>query len=162
MEWIIAMRLPVCATWILLHGIMIHLKVQNPGCSFRQVVTEFSCQGLEVDLPILCWGPDMIWNGNAWNLYRPMQSADSNDNRYRVNSYRVLLTRGRDGLLVFVPPESKLSPIYDLLCKVGWRNYKNYRRVVVHGLLPSIFSIFWVISKCLATVCLVTLVPLAR
>ena len=88
-------------------------------CSFRQVVTEFSCQGLEVDLPILCWGPDMIWNGNAWNLYRPMQSADSNDNRYRVNSYRVLLTRGRDGLLVFVPPESKLSPIYDLLCKVG-------------------------------------------
>ena len=88
-------------------------------CSFRQVVTEFSCQGLEVDLPILCWGPDMIWNGNAWNLYRPMQSADSNDNRYRVNSYRVLLTRGRDGLLVFVPPESKLFPIYDLLRRVG-------------------------------------------
>ena len=50
-------------------------------CSFRHVVTEFSCQGLEVDLPILCWGPDMIWNGQAWNLYRPMQSADSNDNR---------------------------------------------------------------------------------
>ena len=88
-------------------------------CSFRQVVTEFSCQGLEVDLPILCWGPDMIWNGNAWNLYRPMQSADSNANRYRVNSYRVLLTRGRDGLIVFVPPESKLSPIYDLLRRVG-------------------------------------------
>ena len=87
--------------------------------SLRQVVTEFSCQGLEVDLPILCWGPDMIWNGNAWNLYRPIQSADSNDNRYRVNSYRVLLTRGRDGLLVFVPPESKLFPIYDLLRRVG-------------------------------------------
>lgn len=50
-------------------------------CSFRHVVTEFSCQGLEVDLPILCWGPDMTWNGRAWNLYRPMQSADSNDNR---------------------------------------------------------------------------------
>lgn len=50
-------------------------------CRFRHVVTEFSCQGLEVDLPILCWGPDMTWNGRAWNLYRPMQSADSNDNR---------------------------------------------------------------------------------
>ena len=50
-------------------------------CRFRHVVTEFSCQGLEVALPILCWGPDMTWNGRAWNLYRPMQSADSNDNR---------------------------------------------------------------------------------
>ena len=50
-------------------------------CRFRHVVTEFSCQGLEVDLPILCWGPDMTWKGRAWNLYRPMQSADSNDNR---------------------------------------------------------------------------------
>jgi len=88
-------------------------------------VTEFSCQGLEVDLPILCWGPDMTWNGRAWNLYRPMQSADSNDNRYRVNSYRVLLTRGRDGLIVFVPPESKLSPIYDLLRKVGLEELYN-------------------------------------
>ena len=91
------------------------------GAFFSSILSEFlkNLVALQVDLPILCWGPDMIWNGNAWNLYRPMQSADSNDNRYRVNSYRVLLTRGRDGLLVFVPPESKLSPIYDLLCKVG-------------------------------------------
>lgn len=88
-------------------------------CSFRHVVTEFSCQGLELDLPILCWGPDMTWNGQAWNLYRPWQSADSNENRYRLNSYRVLLTRGRDGIIVFVPPEAKLTPIYQLLLDVG-------------------------------------------
>ena len=88
-------------------------------CSFHHVVTEFSCQGLELDLPILCWGSDMTWNGQAWNLYRPWQSADSNENRYRLNSYRVLLTRGRDGLIVFVPPEAKLTPIYQLLLDIG-------------------------------------------
>lgn len=88
-------------------------------CSFHHVVTEFSCQGLELDLPILCWGSDMTWNGQAWNLYRPWQSADSNENRYRLNSYRVLLTRGRDGLIIFVPPEAKLTPIYQLLLDIG-------------------------------------------
>lgn len=35
----------------------------KPCCSFRHVVTEFSCQGLELDLPILCWRSDMTWNG---------------------------------------------------------------------------------------------------
>lgn len=89
------------------------------SCSFRHVVTEFSCQGLELDLPILCWGPDMTWNGLSWDRYRPGQPADSNDNRYRMNSYRVLLTRGRDGLIVFVPPKPELEAVYRLLCEIG-------------------------------------------
>lgn len=79
-------------------------------CSFRQVVTEFSCQGLEVDLPILCWGPDMIWNGNAWNLYRQCSRQIAMTTAIVLIGYRVLLTRGRDGLLVFVTPESKYFP----------------------------------------------------
>jgi hypothetical protein len=36
---------------------------------------------------------------------------------YRTNSYpdRVLLTRGRDGLIAFIPPEGQLDPIPELL-----------------------------------------------
>lgn len=53
-------------------------------CSFHQVVIEFSCQGLELDLPILCWGPDMAWNDRGWNRYRPNQPVASDDNRPEV------------------------------------------------------------------------------
>jgi hypothetical protein len=32
-------------------------------CALRQPVTEFGCQGLELDLPVVCWG--LIWSGEA-------------------------------------------------------------------------------------------------
>ncbi len=83
-------------------------------CSFDRVVTEFSCQGLELDFPIVGWGDDLIWNNGAWvtttrqkNVRDPLQ--------LRVNSYRVLLTRGRDGFIVFVPPESKMDSTFEIL-----------------------------------------------
>ena len=84
-------------------------------CNLEKVVTEFGCQGLELDMPIVCWGPDMIWNGNSWNLYQKFQSADSDENIYRINSYRVLLTRGRDGFIIFVPNAHLLDGVYTLL-----------------------------------------------
>ncbi len=57
----------------------------------------------------------MIWNGNSWNLYQKFQSADSDENIYRINSYRVLLTRGRDGFIIFVPNAHLLDGVYTLL-----------------------------------------------
>lgn len=84
-------------------------------CNLEKVVTEFGCQGLELDMPIVCWGPDMIWNGNSWNLYQKFQSADSDENIYRINSYWVLLTRGRDGFIIFVPNAHLLDGVYTLL-----------------------------------------------
>ena len=32
-------------------------------CQLEQPVTEFSCQGLELDLPIVAWGEDFLWSG---------------------------------------------------------------------------------------------------
>lgn len=87
-------------------------------CNLEKVVTEFGCQGLELDLPIVCWGPDMKWNGTAWEPYRPYQSLDSDDNVYRANSYRVLLTRGRDGFIVFVPDNPVLDGVYQLFTQL--------------------------------------------
>ena len=37
-------------------------------CALDEVVTEFGCQGLELDLPIVCWGDDMVWDGRAWRV----------------------------------------------------------------------------------------------
>ena len=88
-------------------------------CALTDVVTEFAIQGLELDMPIIGWETDMIWNGTEWEKFRKTQDENSDANTYRRNSYRVLLTRGRDGFIVFVPPVERLGSVYDLLLSVG-------------------------------------------
>lgn len=88
-------------------------------CALKDVVTEFAIQGLELDMPIIGWETDMLWNGTEWEKFRKNEDINSDMNTYRRNSYRVLLTRGRDGFIVFVPPVSKLESVYDLLLSVG-------------------------------------------
>jgi hypothetical protein len=72
------------------------------SCQLAQPATEFQCQGLELDMPLICWGDDLGWADGAWRSFRrTMKARDSH--QLRLNSYRVLLTRGRDGILIFVP-----------------------------------------------------------
>ncbi len=73
-------------------------------CQLRDVATEFACQGLELDFPIVCWGDDLPWERGVWRSRPQPRSAARDPHQLRVNSYRVLLSRGRDGFAVFVPP----------------------------------------------------------
>lgn len=89
-------------------------------CALKDVVTEFGIQGLELDMPIIAWGIDMLWNGHEWEKFKKYEDINSDANTYRRNSYRVLLTRGRDGFIIFVPPKPKrLDLVYDMLIKSG-------------------------------------------
>jgi hypothetical protein len=72
------------------------------SCQLAQPATEFQCQGLELDMPILCWGDDLGWVDASWQSFRRTVKA-KDSHQLRLNSYRVLLTRGRDGVIVFVP-----------------------------------------------------------
>jgi len=81
--------------------------------------TEFEIQGLELDWVGVCWGGDCIWSdANGWLLraLRPgVQSKWSliknKDRReFRKNAYRVLLTRARMGMVVFVPLGDSSDP----------------------------------------------------
>ena len=76
--------------------------------------TEFQVQGLELDLHALPGtlisdvigtnGAVMI-SGNQW------QNIHSNENQRNLkNAYRVLLTRARQGMAIFVPPGSPEDP----------------------------------------------------
>jgi hypothetical protein len=74
--------------------------------------TEFEIQGLELDWIGLCWGGDFVWNESQdWQLRALRPSAQSkwtsiknSEKRvYRRNAYRVLLTRARQGMVIFVP-----------------------------------------------------------
>jgi len=87
----------------------------------RECVTEFGAQGLELDGVLLAWGTDLVWEEGAgaegapgaWSNARAKRHARSAHVRdafqLRVNAYRVLLTRGRDGAVVFVPPVAELD-----------------------------------------------------
>jgi mutator protein MutT len=75
------------------------------------VVTEFACQGLELDMPIVAWDIDFTYN-TKWNDNYPNNKA-KNSFELRKNSYRVLLTRGRDGMILFIPNDHKLNMTFD-------------------------------------------------
>jgi DUF2075 family protein len=92
----------------------------NSCCALRDVATEFSCQGLELDFPIVCWGDDFVWDG-IWNSPPAKRSKAKDPHRLRVNSYRVLLTRGRDGFIVFIPLEIGMQSTYEVLKGAGVR-----------------------------------------
>lgn len=80
------------------------------GCNFEDVVTEFGCQGLELDLPLVAWGNDLLWTGQDWYAKKPRRGYPLHDpEQLRLNAYRVLLTRGRDGLVVYLPPSEDLD-----------------------------------------------------
>jgi hypothetical protein len=72
-------------------------------CQFMETATEFQCQGLELDMPVVGWGVDLHWDSKAWRSRPPRNSDATNPHQLRLNSYRVLLTRGRDGSVVYVP-----------------------------------------------------------
>ena len=85
-----------------------------------QPVTEFSCQGLELDLPILCWGSDYRMQSESWNLTPINRRYKQDDPKALLrNAYRVLLTRGRDGLIIFVPNEPLMDATENALLAAG-------------------------------------------
>ncbi len=87
-------------------------------CALESAVTEFGCQGLELDFPVVGWGDDLRWDGATW-ITTTRQKNVADPRRLRLNSYRVLLTRGRDGFVVFVPPEEKMDQTAGALQAAG-------------------------------------------
>jgi DUF2075 family protein len=73
--------------------------------------SEFECQGLELDWVGVCWGGDFTFDAatNGW-AFRSFSGTrwghvkSEIDRKYLLNTYRVLLTRARRGLIVWIPP----------------------------------------------------------
>lgn len=79
-------------------------------CQLTDVATEFSSQGLELDLALLAWGSDLFIENGRWTARISGRTRFVDDTLgLRRNVYRVLLTRGREGAVIYLPP----SPIYD-------------------------------------------------
>jgi Uncharacterized conserved protein (DUF2075) len=97
--------------------------------SLEVPLSEFGCQGLELDYVGLCWGGDLLWSPTQlrwlprkmksprWQAIRKLEAA-----QFRMNAYRVLLTRAREGLCIYVPQGSaedttRLSSEFDDLAQ---------------------------------------------
>ncbi|HEY0918047.1 DNA/RNA helicase domain-containing protein [Devosia sp.] len=81
----------------------------------EDVATEFDIQGLELDWCAVAWDADFRRGAAAWhfNEFRGTrwQSVHSEDNQlYLKNAYRVLMTRARQGMVIFVPRGNAEDP----------------------------------------------------
>lgn len=75
----------------------------------EETATEFDIQGLELDWTIVCWDADLRFENSDFKYLKfvgtKWQNIKSADNiLYLKNAYRVLLTRARQGFVIFVPP----------------------------------------------------------
>ena len=99
----------------------------------EDVGTEFHVQGLELDWAIVCWDLNFRRSAVGWLPFsfsgtRWQAVGDQNRKRYIANSYRVLLTRARQGFVIFVPEGDSqdwtrgpvdYTAIYDFLRECG-------------------------------------------
>lgn len=89
----------------------------------EDVATEFLIQGLELDWCIVAWDADYRKNGELFEYWsfkgsKWMIIMQEEKQRYLENAYRVLLTRARQGMIIYVPEgntkdQTRLPAFYD-------------------------------------------------
>ncbi|MCI7698125.1 MAG: DUF2075 domain-containing protein [Akkermansia sp.] len=101
--------------------------------ALEDVATEFDIQGLEIDYALVAWDLDFYYKGNGWhcrnfsgNKWKRIATELNRD--YKKNAYRVLLTRARQGMVIFIPcgsdtdstrPVALYDEIWNYLRSVG-------------------------------------------
>ena len=76
--------------------------------AMEDVATEFDVQGLELDYTIVAWDADLRMSHGKW-AYKKFKGTEWNnvkkreDQIYLKNAYRVLLTRARQGMVLYIP-----------------------------------------------------------
>ncbi|RYL96452.1 DUF2075 domain-containing protein [Sphingobium fuliginis] len=106
------------------HGVFVKAKIEpakwflapnydvRSSDALEDAATEFDVQGLELDWTCLCWDAnyrrvDDQWQAMQFKGTRWQAVNDEARKAYVANAYRVLLTRGRQGMVVFVPEGSE-------------------------------------------------------
>ena len=77
--------------------------------------TEFQVQGLELDWACVTWDGDLRLRDSRWTYHdfrgsRWQNIRNSENQNYLRNAYRVLLTRARQGMVLFIPPGDPSDP----------------------------------------------------
>jgi len=94
----------------------------------EEIATEFDIQGLEIDFSCLAWDINFYYdNGWQYQAFKGtcwQQIRQKEKQQYLLNAYRVLLTRARQGMVIYIPkidacdwtrPKSKYDSTYEYL-----------------------------------------------
>ena len=87
---------------------MLDENSRDSSNSLMYAASEFNIQGLEIDWSLLGWDMDMYYTNGEWHqqkmltLKRFEESTDI-QKKHILNSYRVLLTRARKGMIIYIP-----------------------------------------------------------
>lgn len=101
-------------------GINVHEKINAPtwflngkddvrsSYYMEDPATEFDIQGLELDWVGICWDADFRAIDGKWQFFsfagtKWQNIKDESRRVYLTNAYRVLLTRARQGMIIYVP-----------------------------------------------------------
>lgn len=133
-----AMRLKACCVDVRhevdpIHWFLNPAKDVRSSYYLEDAATEFQVQGLELDWICIGWDADLRFEDGSWsyNEFRVdgwRRVRQERRKRYLLNAYRVLLTRARQGMVIFVPAGSVDDPTrlpkyydgtFDYLSKLG-------------------------------------------
>lgn len=127
------------------HGLDVRMELDvenwflNPATDVRASyyletpATEFGIQGLELDWTGVCWDLDLVpergdWEVRAFKGTQWQTTRDETRRQYVLNKYRVLLTRAREGMIIWIPrgdasdwtrPPRRYDRIAEYLCSCG-------------------------------------------
>jgi hypothetical protein len=118
-----AMRLKPLAIDIRVSVDPVHWFLDGPediraSTYLEDCATEFQVQGLELDWTCVTWDGDLRHAGTRWSCHdfrgsRWERVKSAERQAYLKNAYRVLLTRARQGMVVFVPAGDSADPTRD-------------------------------------------------
>ncbi len=105
----------------------------------EDVATEFHVQGLELDWSCVTWDADFRYSTKGWGYFELLVRSEkptkwNNINKeyrkqYLKNAYRVLLTRARQGMIIYIPYGSTedgtrksqfYDPTFEYLSQIGF------------------------------------------
>lgn len=81
--------------------------------------SEFNIQGLEIDWSLLGWDMDMYYSNGDWHQQRMLtpkrfEKSTEIQKKHILNSYRVLLTRARKGIVIYLPKTNDYEDVYNV------------------------------------------------
>jgi len=126
------------------YGIWVQSKVDAPNWFLNEkndirssyfleeTATKFDIQGLEMDWTIVGWDANLRFENGAFNYYASKGAKWQHinnliDREYLKNAFRVLLTRARQGLVIFIPDGS--AEDYSRPCEYYDGVYKYLREI---------------------------------
>jgi len=112
----------------------------------EMVATEYKVQGLELDWVGICWDADLRRSQTGWDFKNFSGTKWNNTNtvseqQFLLNTYRVLLTRAREGIIIFVPEGNEADettlpefydPIFEYLRSCGLNEIQNESSIAVY------------------------------